>query len=68
MTLLLDVALACEAGEMSEHALNTALAGFRRAVIGRTTRPLTPAQYAADSNVPVLQLLMKLRQVRHEHS
>jgi hypothetical protein len=67
-TLLLDVALSCEAGEMSEHALNTALAGFRRAIIGRTTRPLTPAQYVADSDVPMLQLLMELRQVPHEHS
>lgn len=68
MRLLLDVALACEAGEMSEHALNTALSGFRRVVMGRSQQPLTPAQYATENDVPFLQLLMELRRVRHEQS
>lgn len=52
---LLDVALGHLDGAMSDHALNTALALFRRAVTGQPMRPATPAQYNAEKDVILLE-------------
>ncbi len=58
-TLLLDVAVRHQSGEMSDHALNTALAAFRRAMTGQPARPMNPAAFAAEMDVPLLQFLME---------
>lgn len=58
--LLLDVAVAHHAGEMSDHALNTALAAFRRAVLGHPIQPTNPSQYAAQMDIPLLEWLMTM--------
>ncbi len=60
-TLLLDVALEVQTGTLSERALNTALAGFRQAVSSAPARPMNPAQYAAERDVPLLEWLMAIR-------
>ncbi len=69
---LLDVAVAHGSGEMTDHALNTALALFRRAVTGQTMRPTTPAQFNAELDAPLLDWAMTIArrdtqpEVRHE--
>lgn len=57
--LLLDVAVAHRTGELSDHALNTALAAFRRAVLGRAIQPTNPSQYAAQMDIPLLEWLLQ---------
>ncbi len=58
-TLLFDIAVRHQSGEMSDHALNTALAAFRRAMTGQPARPMNPAAFAAEMDVPLLQFLME---------
>jgi hypothetical protein len=60
-TLLLDVAVAHQAGAMSDHALHTALAAFRKAVTGKAAKPMNPAQFAAQMDVPLLEFVMETR-------
>jgi hypothetical protein len=57
--LLLDVAIAHHAGEMADHALNTALAAFRRAILGHPIQPTNPSQYAAQMDIPLLEWLLQ---------
>ena len=52
---LLDVALAHTRGEVNDHALNTALSLFRRAVTGQPMRPMNPAQFNAEMDVTLLE-------------
>ena len=53
--ILLDVAVAHSLGNVNDHALNTALTLFRRAVTGQAMRPMTPAQYNANADVVFLE-------------
>ncbi len=52
---LLDVAVAHSLDAMNDHALNTALALFRRAVTGQPMRPRNPAQFNAEMDVTLLE-------------
>ncbi len=54
---LLDVAVGRALDELNDHALNTALALFRRAVTGRPMRPANPAQYNAEHDATLLEWL-----------
>ena len=52
---LLDVALGHIDGTLSDHALNTALALFRRAVTGQPMKPTNPAQFNAEKDVILME-------------
>jgi hypothetical protein len=54
---LFDVALGHIDGDLSDHALNTALALFRRTVTGQPARPMNPAQFNAEKDVILLEYL-----------
>ena len=53
--ILLDVVVTHLLGKANDHALNTTLALFRRAVTGKPMRPMTPAQYNANADVVFLE-------------
>ena len=59
--ILLDVAIAHTQGTVNDHALNTALSLFRRAVTGKPMKPMTPAQYKAEADVMFLELAEQYR-------
>ena len=52
---LLDVALAYTSDTMNIHALDTALALFRRAVTGQGKRATSPAEFNAEMDVVLLE-------------
>ncbi len=41
--------------ELNDHALNMALALFRRVVTGESPRPMNPAQYNAQMDMVILE-------------
>lgn len=54
---LLEVTLSyLSGGKLSDHALNTALALFRRAVTGQPMQPMNPPQYNAEKDVTLLRM------------
>src|SRR5436305_2954134 len=59
---LLEVALGYTDGALSDHALNTALALFRRAVVGQPMRPTNPTQFNAEKDVILLEWLAERAQ------